>query len=103
MKTVGVAPGRADEVRFEPPEPRPARGHVHLAWTLPRPARVELSLHDVSGRTVRRLIAEERPGGRQETDWDGLDAAGCPVPAGLLVARLRVDGRTFAQRLVMLR
>ncbi len=54
-------------------------------------ARQTLAIYDVAGRVVRVLH------GQGDYGWDGRDAQGRPVAAGLYVARLRLaDGRAGA-------
>lgn len=51
-------------------------------------ARVTLSVYDLRGRPVRRLIDDALAPGAAGVAWDGDDAGGKPVPPGLYVAGL---------------
>lgn len=57
---------------------------------------VVVDITDASGAVVRQLDLGTRPAGMAEFAWDGLDAAGAPVPAGKygISARARIAGRT---------
>lgn len=85
--------------------PQPSAGPFTLDWQgdvnlLDRAdAGNELTIHDLSGRVVRRFALPRQAGGRQQ--WDGRDALGRAVPAGLYLARLR-SGEATAQARVML-
>jgi flagellar hook assembly protein FlgD len=81
----------------------PASGPVRLSFTLARPGTAGVAIHDVGGRLVREVLSyAHRPAGPVEVAWDGRDAAGLRVPAGLYVARLSVDGIASVRRLALL-
>ena len=87
------------------PRPSPARGEATIAWTLPAPARVSVTLLDVRGRTIRRLLAQGRlqPAGNASARWDGRDDAGRKAPAGVYFVCLRAGLEERSERLVLLR
>jgi flagellar hook assembly protein FlgD len=62
---------------------------------------VRLELFDVRGRAVRALVAGPRAAGRHTVAWDGRDAGGARLPAGLYFARLRAAGDEAVQRVVL--
>jgi chitinase len=64
-------------------------------------SRVNLSVFDILGRSVRRLVAEEQRPGRYSIVWDGTDDRGYLVVSGTYVCRLAVSGFT-ASRILML-
>ena len=69
----------------------PVRRSGRLAFTLPRPSDVDLTLFDAQGRVVRSLLAGHREAGSFALDW----AADALAP-GAYFLRLRVDGRRAA-------
>ncbi len=81
--------------------PNPFNPRVVLAFTLPRAGRARLTVHDLAGRLVAAPVAGDFPAGRHETSWDGRDAAGRGVPAGVYVARLASPDGTVTRRLVL--
>lgn len=60
------------------------------------PARV--SVHDVGGREVRVLVDGELPAAGNRTSWDGRDAAGRRVSAGVYLVRVATLGRVESLR-----
>jgi hypothetical protein len=78
----------------------PFRTSTRLAWSSPRGTRVDVTIHDATGRRVRLLRAVSGPpsgdsgGQRGELVWDGRDDSGRPVPAGAYWARLRATPGT---------
>jgi hypothetical protein len=94
-------------VRFAAPAPNPARGAARFAFALPRAAAVQLTLHDLNGRMVRALVKEELPAGTHEALWDGRDAGGRRLAAGVYFARLAVadaqGGKVLTRKVTLMR
>jgi hypothetical protein len=87
--------------------PNPSRGAVGIQFGLPRPADVSLGVYDVNGRLVRNLVQTRRAAGRHELRWNGRDAAGRAVGAGVyflrLVAKTESNTRQLVRKLELLR
>ncbi len=79
----------------------PARGATALAIDLPRAARYRLRIFDPAGRVVR-AYESDAAAGAHNLQWDGADARGMRVPAGLYWARLDVAGEKFVRKLLRL-
>ena len=72
--------------------------------TLAHPARVQVTVHDITGRLVRAIDAGSLPPGRHQATWDARGDDGQRVRAGLYWVGVEVDGRRLAsRRLTMLR
>jgi murein DD-endopeptidase MepM/ murein hydrolase activator NlpD len=80
----------------------PGRGDVVLRLAVPDARPTGLTLHDLSGRRVRTLVAGERWSGERRVLWDGRDGNGRRVPAGLYFARLEHAGARRDLKLVRL-
>ncbi|HKQ56753.1 MAG TPA: PQQ-dependent sugar dehydrogenase [Candidatus Eisenbacteria bacterium] len=101
---VSAPPPPAAGPEFHPPHPNPARAGVTLEFMLAKPGTVALSIHDLAGRRVRSLIAATpHPAGPRRLQWDGRDARGEALPAGIYRARLTVAGGTLERRVVLVR
>ncbi|MCY3735375.1 MAG: gliding motility-associated C-terminal domain-containing protein [Gemmatimonadaceae bacterium] len=63
-----------------------------------RPAQVSIVLFDLSGRRVRELYQSSDlsghydPGSQPQLGWDGRDDGGNPVPPGIYILRVSVQG-----------
>lgn len=89
----------ASEASAAAPEQAPLSDHLHVSpnpasrgamvrFSLQSPARLRLDIFDVSGRLVRPVINENRPGGSYAIRWDRRDVAGHDVPSGIYFARM---------------
>ncbi|TPW17495.1 MAG: pepN, partial [bacterium] len=83
--------------------PNPMSGVALLSFDLAEPGSVTLSIVDVGGRLVRRLIEAPLSGGAHEATWDGRDGAGSPVASGTYFAVLDAAGRRWSRTLVRVR
>ena len=81
--------------------PNPVRTGAQLVVQATPGARVQIVLLDSSGRRVRELAAIAG-GGALRLSWDGRDAAGRRVPAGLYFATARSGDARVSTRLVVL-
>jgi hypothetical protein len=100
---VGVDTAPALGAILEPNFPNPFNPQTTLSYSLAAGGRVRLSIVDVSGRELATLVDAEQAAGRHTEVWDGRDAGGHPLAAGVYVARLETGGRTRAQKLVLAR
>ena len=61
-------------------------------------AGVSLTMYDVLGRRVRQVWQGPLGAGRHRFMWDGRDAAGKAVAAGVYIYQVEVDGRVEAKK-----
>lgn len=92
---VGSAAGA---LAFAPPSPSPARTRTQLSFVLPREQSVRLTVHDVSGREVDRLLDTTLPAGSHAHTWDVSALA-----AGVYLVRLEADGVRLSRRVAVIR
>jgi len=87
--------------RLSPPAPNPVGAATTLRYTVPggpAPVEVRLTVYDVLGRTVEKLVDGSRSAGRHLVRWDARDEQGRPVASGVYFCRLVADGRTVDTR-----
>ena len=81
--------------------PNPFNPETTIEYVLSEPAAVTLSIYDLRGREVVRLIQDRQSAGGYRVKWQGRDWKGMPVATGMYICRLKVD--TGNQRHVLVR
>lgn len=89
---------------LHPPVPNPFNPSTVLAFELPAADSVTLTIHDLSGRTVRTLLSRApREAGRHEVVFNGRDDDGRSLPAGAFICRLATGEATTSTRVTLLK
>ena len=94
-------PGIDSALHFGPCFPNPFAEQTALRFTLPEDSAVRVTIHDVSGRLVRRIESGRREAGSHTVYWDGRDEAGRRAPGGVYVGRLAAGGMDITTRIVL--
>jgi len=97
--------GRPAAARIElaPAYPNPFNPSTTLAFSMPRSTPVRLTVHDLAGRLVATLVDGTLPAGGHAVTWQGDDATGRAVGAGLYFARLTTPDGTSVRRLALIK
>ena len=83
--------------------PNPFNPATTIPLAVPTGAKnVDLTIYNVLGQPMRQVWNGPLPAGEHELTWDGRDAQGRPVAAGVYVYRLQVDEQTRARKMVKL-
>lgn len=61
------------------------------AYSVGTYTKVEITIINRRGATVRHLLNEEKAPGNYENSWDGKDDAGMPVSAGIYMVHVKTD------------
>jgi len=83
--------------------PNPTRGELQVEYSLRTPGRVDLSIYDVVGRLVKRVVNDRQPAGVYRAAWDGRDQTGRLSGSGVYFLRLNTPERVKTKRLVVVR
>ena len=83
-------------------KPNPFTPVTRIGFELAQAGRVELGIYSVDGRLIRTLIEEEREAGSHEVTWDGRDAEGKKVTAGVYFYQLAAPGIAESRRMILL-
>jgi hypothetical protein len=84
--------------------PNPFNPETSIKFDLAQPGFVLISVIDVSGRLIRKLVSESRTAGSYSVKWDGKDSEGNAVPSGIYICWMEVrsvNGRRFTQSVKM--
>jgi len=98
---VGEEPVETTSVVWSSPNPFAPGTSLH--FILPESAGVSLTIHDVAGRVVRRLVDARLVAGPHAAAWDGTDESGREVASGVYFARLDAGVVTASTKMVLIR
>jgi flagellar hook assembly protein FlgD len=84
--------------------PNPFNPRTTIRYHLPQAAAVDISVLDLAGRRVVRLVRGERQeSGTHYIEWDGRDHRGRMAPAGVYLYRLQAGSLDETRRMVLLK
>ena len=95
--------GLPTQFALHPSFPNPFRETATIAYDLPETTPVTLTIYNVLGAEVHRLIDRVQPAGRQQVVWNGQDDGGRRVGAGVYFVRMQAGPATWTRQLVMLK
>ena len=76
--------------------PNPFNPATTIQYALPQAADVELTVYNVIGQPVRRLVAEHQSAGRYAVEWDATNDSGHSLSSGMYFYRLQA-GEEFRE------
>jgi hypothetical protein len=85
------------------PRPNPFNPRTEILYELAAPTRVHLRIYNLRGQLVRDLVDEPMPAGRHRALWQGNDSRGHAVASGTYIVTREAGGRSFRQKLTLLR
>ena len=81
------------------PNPWPASRNLEIVYEAGPPAPIQLRIFDPAGRLVRALSVQTSERGAQSLHWDGRDASGRIIPAGVYFLELEAAGQRITSKL----
>jgi predicted outer membrane repeat protein len=91
-------------VALLPNHPNPFNPRTEIRFELPAAAKVDLSIFDITGRQVSRLlVAKTYEAGRHSLTWNGRDDSGKELASGVYFTRFRAAGESQSRKLTLLR
>ncbi len=81
--------------------PNPFNPSTSLAYSLTKPGQVRLSVYDVTGREISRLVDSYQFVGTYSIRWNSNDTPGGTLPSGVYFARLQVDGDAQTSKMIL--
>lgn len=82
--------------------PNPFNPETLINYQTPEDGRVELTVHNLLGQTIRILVSENLRAGAHQIKWDGSDDFGNRVTSGLYLYRLKAGQFVSTKRMVLL-
>ncbi|MBC7187923.1 MAG: T9SS type A sorting domain-containing protein, partial [Calditrichaeota bacterium] len=98
---VVVSPPR--ESRLLQNHPNPFNAQTEVRFQLAQPCHVVLTVWNVQGQQIRKLLEEERAAGYHTIHWDGKNEGGLAVASGVYLLRMKAGTVTETRRLLLMR
>ncbi len=88
---------------LHPNYPNPFNPSTTISFDLPRRARVTLSIVNILGQDVAKLVDQEVSAGSHSVEWDGRDASGERASSGVYLYRLETDEGVLSRKMLLLK
>jgi len=95
--------GLPESARLEQNFPNPFNASTTIRFTIPQSARVDLTVYNLSGQAVARLVSDFLEAGGYTWRWDGRDASGRELASGMYLYRLQAGVEVETRKLLMLK
>jgi len=84
--------------------PNPFNPSTMIAFDLPEESHITLTIYDILGREVIRLVNDRQSAGARQAIWDGKDSFGQIVPSGIYLYSLKTtSGFNATKKMVFMR
>jgi Spy/CpxP family protein refolding chaperone len=83
--------------------PNPFNPETEISFILPENSYVSLTIYNIQGQKVKRLMNEYQPAGTRRVIWDGRDEKGEGVASGIYFYRIEAGPNTVTNRMVLLK
>lgn len=83
--------------------PNPVSNATNIVFALPTPSGVSLDVYDAGGRLVHNLAKGTFDSGYHVIGWDGRNASGDPLPAGVYFYQIRANDQVSTRKLILAR
>jgi DNA-binding transcriptional regulator YhcF (GntR family) len=83
--------------------PNPFNPETEISYTLPENSYVSVTIFNIQGQKVKRLVNEYQPAGTKKVVWDGRDENGEGVASGIYFYRIEAGSHTMTNRMVLLK
>ncbi len=93
----------AGGARFGQIVPNPFNSSTKFRYVLPKRGFVTITIYDIKGRRVRRLLARVQGVGRQVARWDGTNERGIGVSSGVYFARVETQYGSATRHLTLIK
>jgi sugar lactone lactonase YvrE len=89
--------------RFITVTPNPGRVAATVRFVLERPSRANVSIYDVRGQLVNKVLESDLPAGANSVTWNGRDLKGEQVAAGIYFIRLDLKDRAYTAKVLIVK
>ena len=102
MGVSSVHPALGDDLALVS-TPNPTAGETEFSFRLPSSGRVSIEVYDVRGRHVSTVFDGDVGVDQAIVSWDGRDALGTPVAAGIYLVKMRAGAWLTTSKMAVVR
>lgn len=81
--------------------PNPFNPTTKIAYRLDKAAQVRLSVYDITGREVNRLVDQYQSVGEYYIEWNSSTSGNQKLASGMYIARLSVDNESMSRKMIL--
>ncbi|MFQ5650604.1 MAG: phytase [bacterium] len=96
-----TTPRMPQQIALSPTYPNPFNLETRLEYGVPEQAKVQLTIYNVRGQQVRKLVDEIQPPGYKKVFWNGKDNTGNVVGSGVYFLQLVVNKQILTRKLTL--
>ncbi|MFC1728929.1 T9SS type A sorting domain-containing protein [candidate division KSB1 bacterium] len=108
--TVTLSEGKTEEKKFIPDTyyirqnyPNPFNAGTIIEYGLPEHAKVTITIYNMLGQVVKKLVDENMDAGAYKATWNGTNAKGTSVGSGVYMYRIKAGTYETAKKLILLK
>ncbi len=83
--------------------PNPFNPNTTIDFVLSKESNVTLSVYDMAGKLVKKLVNTSMQIGNHNIEWDGTDTDGVKVGAGVYLYKLQTDKFSKSRKMILLK
>ncbi len=83
--------------------PNPFNPETTISYSVPKDAKVLLSIYNTKGQLVRTLVNGTVLSGTHRVVWNGADDNGNKVSSGIYFSRIQTEGKSLTTKMLMLK
>jgi hypothetical protein len=83
--------------------PNPVQSSTTIGYNLAKAGMVRLTVYDLSGQEIARLVEAYQPAGKHQVLWQGQSPRGRRLANGLYLYQLQVDNQRVTKQMLLLR
>ena len=83
--------------------PNPFNPSTTIQYEIPKNGIVEVSVYNINGSLVKRIINIQQQTGSHKVVWDGLDKSGNKVSSGFYLYIIRFNDLTLSKKMLLIK
>jgi hypothetical protein len=83
--------------------PNPFNPETTISFSLPKDAKVNLSIYNIKGQKVKTLVNQILPAGEHKIIWNGMDSKNKKATSGLYLYQMKTEFETVTNKMMLLK